>query len=261
MQVGAQGLLASWLAQPLLGCLLFFGVIILCMEIGRLIGRGKGEAAGASTVNGAIFAIFGLILALSFSGAASRFDERRDLIVQEANSVGTAVLRIDLLPADAQPLLRDKFTQYVDARIAAYAASGDPTAFRAGLNRANAISLDIWNLSVAAASRPDAAPAANMLLLPAINEMIDLSSSRAFMTLKHPPIIIRFMMIALAMGAALLSGIGFGTSGSGGRLHELAFALVITATIFITVDLEYPLTGFIRIDDFSNAVVNFSRGS
>ena len=54
-------------------------------------------------IEGAVFALLGLLLAFTFSGAATRFEGRRHLIVEEANDIGTAYLRVDLLPADAQP--------------------------------------------------------------------------------------------------------------------------------------------------------------
>lgn len=260
-QVGQQSLLAELVSRPFLACALLFAAVIIAMEIGRRYGRGSEDTPGSGAVNGAIFAILGLILALSFSGAAARFDQRRDLIVQEANAIGTAYLRIDLLPADAQPALRAAFKRYVDARIAAYANIADDVAFRAGLKRANAISQGIWNDAIAAGKRPDAVPAANILLLPALNEMIDLTATRAFMTLMHPPAVIRYMLVGLALVAALLAGIGFGAARRQVWVHELAFAVIMTLTIFITIDLEYPRAGFIRVDAFENAVIDFNRNS
>ena len=93
------------------------------IELGRWLGRRRrrlepdaGEG-GVGTVEGAVFALLGLLLAFTFSGAASRFDARRDLITQETNAIGTAYLRIDLLPADHQPALRRAFADYVAARL------------------------------------------------------------------------------------------------------------------------------------------------
>jgi hypothetical protein len=261
MEVGKTSLLATLIAQPLLACSLLFGSVILAMELGRRFSRKHEEMPGAGAVNGAIFAILGLILAFSFSGAASRFDQRRDLIVQEANDIGTAYLRIDLLPLDAQPAMRASFKRYVDARIAAYDAVNDEAAFRAGLHKANAISQDIWNQAIAAGRRPDALPAVNIVLLPALNQMIDITATRAFMSLMHPPPVIRYMLIALALVSALLAGIGFGGARRQFWVYELAFAVIMTATIFITIDLEYPRAGFIRVDDFEQAVIKFNRNS
>jgi hypothetical protein len=260
-KVGQQTLLATLVGQPLLACALLFAAVVITMEIGRRLGRNAEETPGSGAVNGAIFAVLGLILAFSFSGAASRFDQRRDLIVQEANDIGTARLRVDLVPPDAQPALDALFARYTAARIAAYENIGDDVAFRAGLDKANAISQQIWDAAVAAGRRPDAQPAVNIVLLPAINQMIDITSTRAFMTLMHPPPVIRYMLIVLALVSALLAGIGFGAARNKVWVYEMAFAIIMTSIIYITIDLEYPRSGFIRIDSFEAAVIDFNTSS
>jgi hypothetical protein len=106
--------------------LALFGSVVGMLELGRRTGAKRrardAEAAqtSVSVVNGAVFGLLGLLIAFTFSGAAARFERRRDLIVEEANAVGTAWLRLDLLPADAQPPLRDSFRRYIDARLDGY---------------------------------------------------------------------------------------------------------------------------------------------
>src|SRR5262245_16132661 len=90
---------------------LFIGMLLL-LETGRrlslrqLAQEGAAERAGFGVIEGAVFALLGLLIAFTFSGAAARFDTRRQLVVEEANAIGTAYLRLDLLPATAQPQLR-----------------------------------------------------------------------------------------------------------------------------------------------------------
>jgi len=104
---------------------LFIGMLFL-LEIGRRIGARKlandpeGARTGTGAIEGAVFALLGLLIAFTFSGAASKFDTRRQLIVEETNAIGTAYLRLDLLPASMQPALRESFRHYVDARLGAY---------------------------------------------------------------------------------------------------------------------------------------------
>ena len=68
-------------------------------------------------MEGAVFALLGLLVAFAFSGAATRFDTRRQLIVEETNAVGTAYVRLDLLPAEVQPTLRARVRQYLATRL------------------------------------------------------------------------------------------------------------------------------------------------
>src|SRR6187455_2165271 len=84
-----------------------FAAMLLCLEIGRRVGTARlardpdGLTKGASAAEGAVFALLGLLLAFTFSGAASRFEDRRWFINDEANAIGTAYLRLDLLPEEA----------------------------------------------------------------------------------------------------------------------------------------------------------------
>ncbi|MFN8008405.1 MAG: hypothetical protein U0V70_15560 [Terriglobia bacterium] len=97
--------------------------MLLFIEIGLRLGRSHekknlgGKTVGFGAVEGAVFGLMGLLVAF-FSGAASRFDTRRQLVIEEANAIGTAYLRLDVLPRPVNPL-SDEFRRYLDARIAA----------------------------------------------------------------------------------------------------------------------------------------------
>src|ERR1700729_4232204 len=94
------------------------------------------------------------MISFSFSGAVSRFDARRELIVQETNAIGTAWLRVDLLPEAAQPQIRDDFRSYLDARLAFYKNLGADRAKAADeLTLSEKLQNQIWKKSVAAAKQ------------------------------------------------------------------------------------------------------------
>src|SRR5262245_34793376 len=151
---------------------IFLGVLLF-VWLGRRIGSRRSaeeterERVGLVTVETAIYALLGLMLAFSFSGATSRFDTRRTQTVQEANAIGTAYLRLDLLPPAYQPALRDRFRRYTEARIAVYQALPDLVASNAHAARATALQGEIWAGAVAALR--EAPPQASLLLLPALN--------------------------------------------------------------------------------------------
>src|SRR6266550_5246439 len=138
-------------------CILgLLGGILLMMEIGRRIGvrrlaqHGDNSIAGLAAIEGAVFAVLGLMLAFTFSGAASRFDARRQLVVEEANDIGTAWLRLDLLPASAQPALRELFRQYLDSRLETYRKLPDLAAAKTELAHSLKLQGEIWTNAVAA---------------------------------------------------------------------------------------------------------------
>ncbi|EGV15927.1 bestrophin-like domain [Thiocapsa marina] len=239
---------------------LFVGVLIL-QEVGRRLGERHlardpgGARAGTGVVEGAVFALVGLLIAFTFSGAASRFDHRRDLIVQETNAIGTAYLRLDLLPAEERSALQEDFRRYVDARLDAYRLLPDVQAAMAGLAAATALQNGIWTQVVSAGQQPDAAPDAIKLLLPALNDMIDITTTRTLAAQMHPPLGIYMMLIALALASALLAGYSMAGGRSRNWLHIIAFALVLAMTVYIIIDIEFPRLGMIRVDTFDHALV------
>jgi hypothetical protein len=119
-----------------------------------------GARAGA-VVNGAVFGLLGLLVAFTFSGAANRFDTRRQLVVEETHAIGTAYLRLDVLPATAQPALRARIREYLDSRLAAYRAMPDLAAFRAGWRTADSRRRSGGG-AVAACREPGMAPSARL---------------------------------------------------------------------------------------------------
>ena len=239
---------------------LFLGMLV-CLEIGRRIGKARfardpdGADKGVSAIEGAVFALFGLLLAFTFSGAATRFDHRRDLITQEANSIGTAYLRIDLLPAKTQPPLRALYREYVAARLATYQKLPDMAAAHVEYERSLALQSEIWKRSVAASYNADAPAIAN-LVLPPLNDMIDITTTRLVASQTHPPDTIYYMLFALGLAAALLSGYSLASSQTRQWLHMLGFAVVISATVYVTMDMEYPRMGLIRIDAADQLLVD-----
>jgi len=244
---------------------LFLGML-LCLEIGRRIGiRRKSENSGTAAdsfgaVDGAVFALLGLLISFTFSGASSRFDARRQLIVEEANDIGTAYLRLDMLPASVQPALRESFRHYLDARIDIYRKLSDIAAAKESLAKANELQTQLWRQAVAASRAEGVSPAAPMLLLPALNAMIDITTTRTMATLMHPPVIVFAMLFGLAVAASLLAGIGMTSSTAHSRLHMIGFALVVAFAVYVIIDIEYPRLGLIRVDAFDQVLVDLREG-
>ncbi len=239
---------------------LFLGMIIF-LEIGRrlrqrLLSQDIEKVSGAlSVVEGALFGLMGLVIAFTFSGAASRFDERRHLIVEEANDIGTAYLRLDVLAKESQPQIREMMRRYVDARIQTYRVLPDYDAALVQIAKANEIQREIWNHAVGATSEATN-PQAAMILLPALNEMFDIANTRFWAGQIHPPPLIFGLLGVLALVCALLAGYGMAGRTTRSWIHIVAFAIILTLTVYVIVDMEYPRMGFIRVDSFDQALVD-----
>jgi hypothetical protein len=240
-----------------------FAAMMLLMLIGRNIGVRRlaldpdGATAGMGTIEATVFALLGLMIAFTFSGAVSRFDVRRQLVVEETNAIGTAYLRLDLLPDPDRTALRDSFRSYVDTRLAVYQKLPDLGASKDELAKSVALQEAIWSRAVTSTkAQPTTTPA--MLLLPALNSMIDITTTRTMATQMHPPLVVYGMLFALALAGALFSGfaMGAGKSKVHDWLHMLGFAAATALTVYVILDVEYPRVGLIRVDSFDQALAD-----
>ena len=239
---------------------LFLGILV-AENVGRRIGlrraavAGSAAVAGTGAIDASVFALLGLLIAFTFSGAGARFDVRRQLIVEEANDIGTAYLRLDILPPASQAVLRESFRDYLDARIATYRKLPDLSAARAEQARASDLQAQIWKQAVAATQAPDAPPSAALLVLPSLNAMFDITTTRTMATLMHPPLMILGTLIVLTLAASLLAGYGTAALSAHPRLHMLLFAAVMAVAVYVILDLEFPRFGLMRVDAFDEALV------
>jgi hypothetical protein len=239
---------------------LFLGML-LAIEVGRRLGMKsqvddqKTDKAAAGLIDGAIFGLMGLLIAFTFSGAASRLDHRRDLVINEANAIGTAYLRLSLLPTEMQPPLRDLFRQYLDARLEVFQKLPDMAAAEASQLRANNLQSQIWPMAVDACQASGSVPATT-LLLSALNEMFDMATLRTMTSrVMHPPVVIFIMLFALALLSSLLAGYSMGSNRDSNRFHVIGFAAIIAVTVYVILDIEYPRAGFIRVDAVDQVLI------
>jgi len=227
--------------------------MLTMLALGQRLGRRSlaeqpdAARAGLTGVEAAIFGLMGLMIAFTFSGAAQRYELRRQLVVDEADTIGTAYLRLDLLPAASQPALREQFRRYVTARIAVYRVLPDVETSAAQAAIAVAVQKDIWRGIIAALK--EAPPQATIVVIPALNEIINVPTSRAIAAMTHTPKVVFAVLLILGLVCSLLAGyVLAGIETRKVRLYIVAFAVVVTLTIYMIFDLDYPRFGLIRLD-------------
>jgi hypothetical protein len=241
----------------------FFAAMVASLEIGFRYGLRRSAKhpeegdEGTGTIEAAVFALFGLILAFSFSGAMSRLDDRRAMIVQEVNAIGTAYLRIDLLPEADQPALRELFRKYVDSRIAVFEDNTTFEGVLAEIDRGTAIQNEIWAKAVASVNSDNTMLPPRTLVIPALNDMIDITTTRKVAMFTHLPDLILWLLIAISLISALLAGYAMSKRRKGVRswFHALLYAVVVSLTMYIVLDLEFPRAGLIRLHEIDRAML------
>jgi hypothetical protein len=241
---------------------IFFIGSLIALHLGQRLGlhyRKNGEAngiGGLGTVEGAIFGLMGLLLAFTISGALQRFDDRRQLVLQEASAVTAAHDRLDLL--DVGRRLQGKLKEYVRARVDLYRMQHDFVLWnrmeefsREQQQQAFRFKSDLWNSAVAVCPKDAWQPACG-LVLPALNSMFEVARLRAGAAEKHPPQILYGLLFGLGLGCSLLAGFGMAASGGRSWIHMVLFAGTLTAALYIVTDMEYPRLGLIRIESFDH---------
>jgi hypothetical protein len=95
-----------------------------------------------------------------------------------------------------------------------------------------------------------------MLLLPALNSMIDITTTRTMALQTHPPLEVFGMLGFLAVACSLLAGYGMAGNRRRSMLHVVGFAAILTLTVFVILDYEFPRVGLIRLDAADRLLVD-----
>ncbi|MET1081472.1 MAG: DUF4239 domain-containing protein, partial [Burkholderiales bacterium] len=122
--------------------------------------------------------------------------------------------------------------------------------------RGSALQQEIWSKSIAAAA---GSQASTMLLLPALNDMFDITTTRTMALQTHPPLIIFGLLISLALLSALLAGYAMAGSKARNWVHMSAFAFTLAGAVYVIVDMEYPRLGLIRVDAFDQVLIDLRQ--
>jgi hypothetical protein len=233
-------------------CLAFFALMLAATEVGFRLGR-KSEGSTpdktksqVSTVEAGILGVLGLLLGFTMSMAVSRFEARKQLVLDEANAIGTSCLRTELLPAPQGSEIASLLRQYVDVRVQ-YGTAGNDLPRLASLHTQTvSLQKEFWARAVAYGQK-DPNPVRVGLLLQSLNQAIDLESAR-WMALQNPvPTSVIYVNGIVGLLAAMVVGYAFGLNGQRQIFSMWVLALAITLVLAVIIDLDRPRLGFIRI--------------
>jgi len=230
--------------------LLFFLALLLAREAGVRLrlrrnrqqpGEGGGESNPGDKDDGfamtTTMGLLALLIGFTFSVALGRYDERRNLVVQEANALGTTWLRTDLLePADARRM-RDVLRRYVDARID-FAQARNAAQETERYARTVALQAELWAVLTQGIASFRDTPRAS-LLVTTTNQSIDLAAERYAARQDHIPVRILRMLFLFALLSAGLVGYERYRQPKATALLLLLFSLAVG----LVLDLDLPTTG------------------
>jgi hypothetical protein len=229
--------------------LILFGVstvlFLLIVEVGYRIARKRQTSIDEATkswftaIYSAILAMLGLLLGFSYSMAQQRFEVRKQLVVEEADAIGTTYLRAQWLPepyrGDVAKLLR----QYVDARLPKDLGSRNIDELVQNVSVLSERLLDqLWVHAVEVAKK-NPTPVVS-LFLSALNETIDLHTKRLAQFQNRVPESVLLLLYLFTSVAMLITGYGSGLRPQRIVLPIVAMVLLVSTALYVIVDLERP---------------------
>jgi uncharacterized membrane protein (Fun14 family) len=202
---------------------------------------GQGSADDEGQVLSTALLVLALLLGFTFSMALGRYDERRQLVVQESNDIGTAWLRAGLVPAPHGPKLQAALADY--ARVRQDSPLPHETA---RLARAATLRDAMWRETAAAQGQLDGARAAS--LVSAVNAVIDTGTTRERAVAARVPAEVMLLLILFSCVACFLLGYVLDAHGHRHRVASGILFLLMGLTIMLILDLDQPSDGAIRVD-------------
>jgi hypothetical protein len=221
-----------------------------CSEVGFRVGyksrdRFDESMRSRTTIfESAILGVLGLLMGFTMSMAVTRFEARRQLVIDEANAIGTTWLRSKIIPAPGDAEFAALLRQYVDARVAYTARTrlDELPEIRAQDAR---LQRELWSRAMGFAVKDRSVNAG--LLLQSLNQSIDLEAARWAFFWGHVPQSVIYLNALIAMLAAALLGYGFGMIGKRHVVSIVLLAASISGVLSVIVDLDRPWQGFIKV--------------
>jgi hypothetical protein len=237
--------------DPLLICLVLMGVLLVLVELGfRVRGRARPgsdniEKADIAVILGAALTLLALLLGFTYAMTQDRFEARRQLVIEEANAIGTNYLRAKTLPEPRSSEIQELLRQYTALRVEiAGMADDDPEKIRGIDNRTKELHGLIWSHGVAL-SRENPNPVIS-IFLQTLNEMIDLHSKRLAAFRNRVPFSIYLVLFLVSAITLWLVGYYFGSSRQRARILTTMVALLVASVMWLIMDLDQPVRGAIK---------------
>jgi hypothetical protein len=229
--------------------LVFLPMLLIAVEMGYRVGarvrtrRGAVAMPELGTIQTAMLALLGLLLAFTYSFVASRRDARKDAIVEEANAMGTAYLRTRLMPDRTGDQLRDLVRDYARTRLVTIRSEGE---LQAALDRSQQVMGELWPTAVKLIDGRPPTPL-DALLFQSLNEVLDVHTRRLAAAHDRLPGIILAMLVVIGVMSLAMTGFSNGLAGQRALFFTITLAVMVAAVTLVIIDLDRPRSGFVRV--------------
>jgi hypothetical protein len=237
--------------NPVLLCILLLSGMLILLRLGNIFGHRlhkiKDDENNAINITfvAAVLGLFALLLGFTFSMGGARLETRRANTINEANAIGTAILRADFYPKEVREAFRLDFKEYTQARVNYFKAGSNMKAMHQADLEAEASAARLWNRASTDAINTTSLFPGN-LMLPALNEMIDSSNTTNYGEKFRVPDLIVILLFTFSLACAFFLGYYIKTRGLFDSTITVGFCLLSALVIYTTLDMDRSRTGLIQ---------------
>jgi hypothetical protein len=240
-----------WIALEAATLLSALALFLLALETGYRLGvrrqsnSDEPERAHASALHGAVLGLLALLLGFTFAMAVSRYEHRKTLMIDQANAIGTAMLRGKLLPSPHAERTTTLFREYIQTRFLYNASVRGSTGIDQAEAAAASVEQQLWEISRTLLSDdPRSQPAS--LYTQALNQMFDIREQRRFALDDRVPWAVTIMLFVVSIAAMGMVAYSCGLSGRRRALANFTFAALIALVLTIILDIDSPRVGLVK---------------
>lgn len=232
--------------------LAMWGALLLAVSAGRRLGRRRlargheKSATGIGVIDAAVYSLSALLLAFSFNGAASRYDQRRQMIAEEVITTSTALARAQLASPEQATQVRSLIAQYIRTLLE---ANDHPESVPSILDESPQTKHareQLWTAAMAVSQTPTAEPY-RRLTLPALNDLFAAVQRERLARRMHPPPIIPAALVLTTLAAALFAGYGLAATTERNTIYVVGFTGTLAMAIYVIIELEFPRLGMVHL--------------
>ena len=228
--------------------IILFFLMLIAIWLGYRLGLKKTKAETKnSEISSSLLGLLALILGFTFAMAGSRYENRKNNLIDEANSIGTAVLRADIYPDSLKNEFKKDFDSYLISRRDYYTLNMDEEKLTASLKQSAVASAKLWSRAAFYAKDKNYFIQSTMML-PALNAMFDSASKSNMVLNSKVPETIVYLSLVFSILISFFIGYNSGLEKKINTKFIIGFCFLICVVIFITLDLDRPRRGLIKLD-------------
>lgn len=229
--------------------MILFFLMIITVWIGYKLGLKKLKTDSKNNeLSSSLLGLLALLMAFTFGMAGSRYENRKNCIIDEANCIGTAILRADIYPDSLKNAYKKDFESYLNSRITYFTSDRNEEKINTSLKQSAEISAKLWQRASYYAKDKDYFIQSNMMI-PALNDMFDIASKTNTIYVSKVPESIVYLLLIFSIIISFYIGYNSGLDKKLGKKHIIGFCFLTCIVIYVTLDLDRPRRGLIDLND------------